>query len=457
MAQEDEEDEREEKYDDAAALTSFEDTDGGAGFFNRKKVLISIGIAFAVIICGAALFNTNKNKNKDDETQGRAARAPSEFLKNELSRSANRANRSDDLIPVSYTENGVIVEEDGKEISGLPKVTAYNDNDNKTFRDAAPSQGEAGSGASGGSGDRGGRMQEITANRSRLTPSLEGSLFGGANTAQNSTAPPSNPYAAQYPYMSTAQQQSLDRLNASPTITNIPPGTQGDYLLQNNQADKKGFYNSSSTGSAISNGYFLGNNALWPGVIIPAVLQTAINTDLPGNIIARVSENIYDSYEGNKLLIPQGTVLVAKYNSSVSYAQHRVQIVWDLLIRPDGFYLELEGMNGVDKKGMSGQEAKYSENWFEYLKAAGIITMFSVANSKMAEEAAKYADNNTSSAMVAGNAEFLNNVGSNIVGKAMNIQPTLTVNNGEVLNIMLNKTVYLPPVQDYPVSEKYLR
>jgi type IV secretion system protein VirB10 len=120
------------------------------------------------------------------------------------------------------------------------------------------------------------------------------------------------------------------------------------------------------------------------------VLETAVNTDLPGNVLARVSQNVYDSRTGKNLLIPQGSVLVAKYNSSVSYAQHRVQIVWDLLIRPDGYQVELQGMNGVDSEGMSGLPAEFHENWFEYLKAAGIITMFSVANSKMAEEAAKY-------------------------------------------------------------------
>ena len=435
--------------------TSFEDMPEAAGFFNRKKVLMSICIAFAVIILGGVLFNTARKKNtSDDESRSRAAGTPSEFLKTERDR--RMAGESAAGVPLAQAENGADFETaPSAPAAALPEVTAYNagSRDGGVYSGNAPAQS---SGYSGGGGGAGGGGVPVTANRSPLRPQLEGSLQGAQGAYQEQ-------YAAQ------TQAQAANRaaaagggpvggpLGAPSTMINIPAGSQGDYILQNNQSDKKEFYNSSGTGAAIAGGYFLGDNALWPGVIIPAVLETAINTDLPGNIIARVTQNIYGSLDGGKLLIPQGTILVAKYNSSVSYAQHRVQIVWDALIRPDGFYLELEGMNGVDKKGMSGQEAIYHENWFEYLKAAGIITMFSVANSKMASEAAKYSTEDTAEGIVQGNAEFVNNIGSNIVGKAMNIQPTLTVPNGEVLNIMLNKTVYLPPVSDYPVTEKYIR
>jgi type IV secretory pathway VirB10-like protein len=112
-------------------------------------------------------------------------------------------------------------------------------------------------------------------------------------------------------------------------------------------------------------------------------------------------------------------------------------------------------MNGVDKKGMSGQEAEYHENWFEYVKAAGIITMFSIANSKMAEEAARYASDAAASGIAQANSEFVSQTGGNIVSRAMGVRPTLTVENGTAVNIMLNKTVYLPPMEDYPAVQKY--
>ena len=185
------------------------------------------------------------------------------------------------------------------------------------------------------------------------------------------------------------------------------------------------------------------------------MLVTAVNTDLPGNVIARVTQNIYDSRTGKNLLIPQGTLLVAQYNSSVSYAQRRVQIVWDILIRPDGYQIELEGMNGVDPQGMAGIKAAYNENWFEYVKAAGIISLFSVANAKLTEEVASRASEEMATAVVTANAEFIRDIGGNLISKAIEIQPTLTVANGERISVMLNKNIFLPPVDGYPVTQKY--
>jgi type IV secretion system protein VirB10 len=112
-------------------------------------------------------------------------------------------------------------------------------------------------------------------------------------------------------------------------------------------------------------------------------------------------------------------------------------------------------MNGVDAKGMSGIKAIYRENWFEYVKAAGIITVFSLLNAKLAEQVAKYGSEDMAAATVASNAEFAKSIGDNLVGKAVNIQPTLLVESGEKINIMVNKNIFLPPVLNYPVTEKY--
>jgi type IV secretory pathway VirB10-like protein len=187
-----------------------------------------------------------------------------------------------------------------------------------------------------------------------LVPVIEGSLFASQTTQQ---APVTRQDQTQYnPGVGMPGGFDLSSLMGS-----IPSLDQADpYANQNNQADKNAFY-SSASGEAVS-GFFLQDDLLWIGTIIPAVLETAVNTDLPGNVIARVTENIYDSRTGRKLLIPQGTLLFAQYNSSVSYAQRRVQIVWDILLRPDGYLVELEGMNGVDAKGMAGLKAVYREN-----------------------------------------------------------------------------------------------
>jgi type IV secretion system protein VirB10 len=429
------------------AATSFE-TSGvsHSAVFNRKKVLIVLTCAFAFIICGGLLLNINKKKSGGDESDNnRAARVPQGFLQDEL----NKTGR--------VTTEGMAVQGADAEDSALPEITEITPyTAQNTAYPAAPSS--SGTAAvippqqqGGGGAASSGAPARNTADYSALIPAIEGSLFGGSR-AQNSAAS-SGTYAEQYPYAAypAADQNPYAAYQAQgqPNPAGMPyaaPVQIDQWASQNAQADKAAFSNS-ATGGAINSGYFLGENSLWIGTIVQAVLETSINTDLPGNVIARITHNVYDSRTGKKLLVPQGTLLIAKYNSSISYAQNRVQIVWNTLVRPDGFYIELEGMPAVDSQGMSGQEAQYHENWFEYVKAAGIITMFSIANSKMADEAAKYASGAVQESIVAGNAEFVNQIGGSIVSKAMNIQPTLTVESATLINVMLNKTVYLPPVK----------
>jgi len=278
------------------------------------------------------------------------------------------------------------------------------------------------------------QADDLSYYRSSLVPSVQGSLF-------------STSYAPQ-PSAAVAYPQAL------PSYEN--QSRASEYVSQNNQQNKQSFLESSSQSGVVIGGRFHGENAIWQGTVIPGILITSINTDLPGNVLSRVTQNIYDSQTGRSLLIPQGTLLLARYNSSVSYAQNRVQIVWDAIIRPDGLEIDLGGANGVDREGMSGQSAEYQENWFEYLKAAGIIALFSIANAKMTEAAAQYSADETAASVAASGAQVTAQLGENIISRALNIQPRLTVDNGTLINIMLNKTLYLPPVKGNQVTQKYI-
>jgi type IV secretion system protein VirB10 len=449
-------------YEDAAALCALDGKPakqakqaGGAAKnesdgLHRAKTLRIVCVVFAGVVVLSMVFTMNaKNKKRgDEERAARAAKTPKEFLARELEASLVQeggGGRGAEGLPEIAAD---------AEPASLPEVKAVSLSETRAAelargRDVPPAPPPSGGGGRGGGG------APFTANRSSLVPRVEGRLFSeaaGAGAGGNGGA-----YADRYPYAAGSGGGVTGAAGygaAGYGAAAFGAGADG-YAAQNNQADKKAFYGSDYSGGGIS-GAYIGEDALWTGTVIPAVLETAVNTDLPGNVLARVSQNVYDSRTGKKLLIPQGSILVAKYNSSVSYAQRRVQIVWDLLIRPDGYQVELAGMNGVDAEGMSGAPAEYSENWFEYLKAAGIITMFSIANSKMAEEAAKYGTAETAAGVVAGNAEMVNQLGGNIVTRALNIQPTLTIENGGRVNVMLNKTIYLPPVEDVNVSEKYI-
>lgn len=405
--------------------------DGSAqppGLFNRKRVLIALCISFSAVICGGLVFNALKPPKKPASVENElpASNTPAEFLSSLRDRSLRRA----DSEPVM--ENTARQEQAPEPEPLLPPVSFNMSPEVESIRAPQPQQYQPPPAQvqAPQAPAQAARQPEPTHFRSSLIPQVQGSLFSGAGQiAQNAPAP--------------AQQGSAVS----------PYGTQAsEYAAQNNQQP---FYDSPNGGAAY-NGRYLGENAVWAGTVIPGILETAVNTDLPGNVLARVTQNVFDSQTGRALLIPQGTLLLARYNSSVSYAQHRVQIVWDTMIRPDGFQIDLGGANGVDRSGMSGQEAKYDENWFEYVKAAGIITLFSVANAGMTESAARHATDASAANIAEANSQLVNQLGGNLAARAMNIQPTLTVENGTLINIMLNSTLYLPPVPAFPPAQRYV-
>ncbi len=198
--------------------------------------------------------------------------------------------------------------------------------------------------------------------------------------------------------------------------------------------------------------------ALYKGTVIPAVLETGINTDLPGAVIARVTRNVYSSLDGRYLLIPSGTRLYATYNSSVSYAQNRVQVAWNTLIRPDGYEMSLGNMAGVDPQGFSGYGARRNEHFFEYLKAMGIISAFTIAAGELDTSLDSMGASNTyTENLIAENRSVVNQLGAKIIDRALDIQPTLTVKQGTQVLIITNTTLTLPPLEAPEVTQRYVR
>jgi type IV secretory pathway VirB10-like protein len=103
------------------------------------------------------------------------------------------------------------------------------------------------------------------------------------------------------------------------------------------------------------------------GTVIVGVLLTGINSDLPGQILGQVSQNVYDSATGKHLLIPQGEKVVGEYDSRVVYRQERVLIVWTRIIFPDASSISLEAMPGVDMSGYAGLCDKVNNHYLKLL------------------------------------------------------------------------------------------
>jgi type IV secretion system protein VirB10 len=182
------------------------------------------------------------------------------------------------------------------------------------------------------------------------------------------------------------------------------------------------------------------------GTIIPAALVTGINSDLPGQVIATVTEAVYDMATGRFLLIPQGSRLIGRYDSQVAFGQRRLLLVWTRLILPDTSSISLDRLPGIDPAGTAGLEDGVDWHWDRILAGAALSTLLGVG----AELAAPNNGGSTGSVTVAvkqGAQDTVNQVGQEITKRNMSIQPTLTIRPGFPMRVMVNKDLILRPYQ----------
>jgi type IV secretion system protein VirB10 len=222
----------------------------------------------------------------------------------------------------------------------------------------------------------------------------------------------------------------------------------------NMTGDKDSFFNAASNASG--RGEYLSNTCLWDGTIISGALITAINTDNPGVVIARVTENVYSSYDHSYLLIPEGSLLFATYNSSISYGQKQVQVAWNLLIRPDNYRVQLGNMNGVNAQGASGYTGSVSNHPFETLKALGMVAVFSIIQTEITNDINSQNNEYLKNSMTDVYSEA-SKLGNKILDKALDIKPTIKIKEGTEIKLITNVPLELPPVEVNQVTQKYVR
>jgi type IV secretion system protein VirB10 len=296
--------------------------------------------------------------------------------------------------------------------------------------------------------------EEDVAKKSGL---LKPFVMSGPSGNGNGTALPSQlgQTGQQYGTMGPGGQTTQGLLNYGNSLLNGMPGQNQNGFQTLNMQDEKNRYYNANAGNASVRGYADAYTII-TGTMIPAVLVSGINTDLPGDIMAIVDQNVYDSITGQNLLIPQGTKLIAKYNSNVSYAQSRVQIAWTKMIRPDGLIIDLGNMPGVDSRGYSGVGGFVDEHFFQYLKALGVISLFSVIQSEL-NNATGQAANPAMQDLISANAQATITWGQEIVNRTMDIQPTIIILPGKKVNVFFNTEMRLPAVPTPPVVERYER
>ncbi len=176
------------------------------------------------------------------------------------------------------------------------------------------------------------------------------------------------------------------------------------------------------------------------GTIIPASLVTGLNSDLPGQVIAQVTENVYDTPTGEFLLIPQGSRLIGRYDSVIAFGQSRALVVWTRLIMPDGTSITIDNLPAVDMAGYAGLEDDVDYHSWRLFKAAILSSVLSVSS-----EIGRDSDNDILGALRDGGQRTINQAGQQIITKQLSVQPTITIRPGWRLRVIVNKDLVLQP------------
>ncbi len=186
---------------------------------------------------------------------------------------------------------------------------------------------------------------------------------------------------------------------------------------------------------------------LLAGTLIPGVLLTGLNSDLPGQILGQVSQNVFDTVTGRYVLLPQGTKVIGQYDSRIVYGQERVLIVWTRLILPNGRSISLEGMPGVDLTGYAGLSDQINNHYWRLL--TGVIFSSVLGASAQLAEGRNYSSVDPSYGELAtqGFARNMNDVGQQVTRKNLNVQPTLEIRPGFRFNVFVHKDIVLEPYE----------
>ena len=215
-------------------------------------------------------------------------------------------------------------------------------------------------------------------------------------------------------------------------------GNQGFLDVQQNK-DDNGYLQAAVQPKASS-------HELFAGSVIPAVLQTGIDSDLPGTITGMVRQTVYDSLNPSVVLIPQGTKVIGAYSSDVAYGQSRVLVAWNRLIFPNGSMIDLKGMIGTDGQGESGLSDQVDNHYARIFGSAILMSMLGVGAQLSQPQTGNALTTPSASQQAAGAlAQQINTVGTNLLNKNLNIQPTLNIRPGYTFNVLVNRTMVLPP------------
>ena len=243
--------------------------------------------------------------------------------------------------------------------------------------------------------------------------------------------------------------QGLGALDSLAVLQGSPSGEIDPITLQNRQEQKEEFLKKPAFTETRNSGDLqmpVSPYQVMAGTVIAGALVTGINSDLPGDVIATVTEPVYDTATGRHVLIPQGSRILGRYNSQVSYGQTRVQVVWHRVILPDTSSFQIDNLAGTDPAGYAGLEDGVDWHWDRLFAGAALTTLLGVGAELAAPENRQDGDR----VIIAGRdsaQDSINQVGQEVTRRNLNIQPTLTSRPGLPVRLIVNRDLVLKPYQ----------
>ena len=280
------------------------------------------------------------------------------------------------------------------------------------------------------------RMARLQARATALDSPLKVNI-SGIESASNEVARTGSPSQNSYPGSASDLYSSA-----------MKAGLLGQNVDQNGQASKEEFFNQD-----IKDLGYLPNRVtpqispyeLKRGSVIPATMITGLNSDLPGRISAQVSQNVYDSATGYRLLIPQGAKLFGRYDSKVSFGQERVLVVWTDLIFPNGSTLQIGGMAGTDSEGYGGFKDKVDRHLLRTFGSAALIALIGTGIDVAIPESSTLSTRDTASDAARRNfADSFGRVAEDTIAKNLNVQPIIRIRPGYKFNVLVDKDIIFP-------------
>ena len=186
------------------------------------------------------------------------------------------------------------------------------------------------------------------------------------------------------------------------------------------------------------------------GFVIPAALVTALNSDLPGRVIAQVTAPVYDSVTGDHLLIPQGSRLIGTYDGGANYGDARLVLVWNCLILPNGWSINLRDMGGADPSGAAGVKDSVDNHLGRLAGAVALSAVISVVANEAEDDGDDDGDNSLTQSVGNAAAQQAAQTGARFVDRELSVRPTLRVRAGASVRVLVTRDIQLRPYSGPP-------